>query len=274
MESQQSNLAWSIVSQTPAQMEDLRLIDLNLIYAIKEKFLPLHGYTSKITETLGPGTQEVDPVTGLPVTPYQGTQYDWVYYNPDPSNPTLTGLITIPILSTSGNLAYVDYPNGKVYYSGVQSSNITVTYDYYSVYVQDGYPDWGDDIKNWPDIRIPLVSVDFSKRMNTPFYIGGTYQEDRIFVVDILGNSDAQRDDISDMIENQLKFNYKETINYSYGFPLKFNGDINPTFDRGPATRWKEIRFQGTNSHVVRNPMEEDKFRHRSIINSTIRTIK
>ncbi len=68
--------------------------------------------------------------------------------------------------------------------------------------------------------------------------------------------------------------NTKETINYSYGFPLQFNGDVNPNFDRGPATRWKEIRFQGTNSHVVRNPMEEDKFRHRSICNLTVRTIK
>lgn len=258
---------------TTLGLSDLRQIDLNLIYAIKEKILPLNGYVSRNTETITPLTQSVDPVTQLTVTPYQSTYFDWCYYNPDPTNPALTGLLIQPLLSQSGNLAYIDRPNGVVYYSGVQTTPITITYDYYSVMVQDGFPDWGEDIKSVDDIRLPIVTVDFSSRQPKPFAIGGTYQESYNFIIDILANSDPQRDDLADLIETSLRYDYALTIDYKQGFPISFNGDINPTFDRGPAARWTPIRFKSTSSQVIRSAQAIDKFRHRSLIKLLITVV-
>lgn len=254
-------------------LKDLRLIDLNLISIIKEKMLPIEGYVTRVSETISPGAQEEDPDgNGLILTPYKSTYYDWVYYNPDPSNPALSGLLTVPTLSSSGSLAFVDYKNGTVYYSGVQSNSVTMTYDYYSVYVVDGYPDWGEDIKDWDQMRIPMISIDHSTRNNTPFQLGGGYQQNRSFIIDIVANNDPQRDDLAEAVENALRYDYDNTINYTYGFPLNFNGSINGNFDRGPASRWKTIRFDDVSSRVIRSPIEEDKLRHRTIIRLDIET--
>ncbi len=253
-------------------LSDLRQIDLNLIYIIKEKMLPINGYVSSATETLSPSSQEVDPITGLTVTPYKAKYYDFVYFNPDASNPALTGLLTRPIVTPSGSLAYVDYPNGVIYFSGIQSSNIVTTYNYYSVAVQDGFPDWGEEIKDMSEVRIPLVSVDFSSRSNTPFALGGAYEENRNFMIDILANSDAQRDDLVDMIETALRYDYPYAQDFRLGFPILFNGDLNPLFDRGPASRWRHIRFKNVSSRVVRNPLAHDKMRHRALVNLSIET--
>lgn len=275
MESSFSALVWGrpVIASQVGGLKDLRIIDLNLISIIKESMLPVEGYVSRVTETIAPGTQEpsFDDNTQT-VTPYKSTYYDWVYYNPDPSNPALTGLMTVPTISDSGSLAYIDYKNGTVYYSGSKTNSISVTYDYYSVYVQDGFPDWGEDIKDWGDMRLPLISIDYSSRRNTPFQLGGGYMQDRSFIIDIVANSDSQRDDLVDAIEQSLRYDYINTINYSYGFPLNFDGSINGNFDRGPATRWKPIRFFDVSSKVVRNPIAEDKMRHRSIITLDIQT--
>lgn len=273
-ESAFSALVWGrpVDPSTIGGVSDLRNISLNLFYVIKEEILPVHGYVSRYTETVLPSTQEPDPITGDTVTPFYGTYNDWVYYNPDPSNPALTGLITAPILSTSGDYAYTNYPGGAVYFSGVKTEAITITYDYYTVYVQDGFPDWGDDPREWEDIRIPLVSIESASRQNTPFSIGGLYQEDRIFSIDVLANSDPQREDLSDLIETALRYDYPNTQNYQLGFPIDFRGDINTSFDRGPASRWRHIRFYDTESRTIRAMGAPDKFRHRSLITLQIET--
>lgn len=251
-------------------LSDLRQIDLNMYYIIKERILPLNGYVGRNTEIIQAGTQETDPVTGNTVTPYRATTNDWVYFNPNSSDPALTGLLTAPVLSTSGSLAWTDYLQGIVYYSGVTVNPITVTYDYYTVYVQDGYPDYFDDIKNWGDIRVPLVTIEYIRRKNRPFEIGGRFQQDRAFMIDVIGNSDAQRDDIADVIEDSLRYTYANTVNYASGFPIDFNGDKNPSFNRGYV--WKDLRFQSVDSKVMRNPYERDKLRHRTMINLDITT--
>ena len=227
--------------------------------------MPKNGYVSRFTETLSPSTETTDSDTTLTVTPYKGTFYDWVYYNPDASNPALTGLLVVPTISSSGNLAYIDYPNGTIYYSGTKSDTVTVTYDYYTVYVQDGYPDFGDDLRFLNDIRIPLVSVDFQNGRNVPFAIGGSIQEDRMFMIDVLGGSDAMVKDIADTIEQNLRYDFTNTIDYSYGFPLLFNGDRNLNFDRGLATQWKALRFENTTMRAIRQPDTlPEKLRHRA----------
>ncbi len=254
-------------------MSNLRLIDLNLFYTIKEKILPANGYVNSFTETITPSTQTVDPNTGLTVTPYIGEYNDWVYFNPDNTNPALTGLLTQPTLSTSGSLAYINYPEGKVFYSGIQSASITVTYDYYDVYVQDGFPDWGEDLKDFDDMKLPMVSIDYMSRKNIPFYIGGRYEEDRTFVIDVLANSDVQRDDIMDLLEDSLRYDYTTPLDYRNGFPLGFNGDKNLAFDRGSANLWLPFRFKDASSRVIRNPIATDKFRHRSVLNVTVEQV-
>lgn len=251
-------------------LSDLRQIDLNMYYIIKEKVLPLNGYVGRFSETVTAGTQETDPVTGLQVTPYKATNNDWVYFNPDVTNPALTGLLTAPILSVSGAVAWTDYLQGIVYYSGVTVNSIDITYDYYTVYVQDGYPDYFDDIKDWSDIRVPLVTVEYLRRRNKPFEIGGRFEQDRIFNIDVIANSDAQRDDIADVIEDSLRYSYNNTIDYSAGFPIYFNGDKNPSFSRSGV--WKQIRFENVDSRVLRDPYGIDKLRHRTIINLDVKT--
>jgi hypothetical protein len=259
-----SNLAWG----RPTSVEDVagmtinRLTSLNLVYIIKEKILPLNGYVSRFSETLSPTSQDVDQDTGLTVTQYKASFTDFVYHNPDPSNPALTGLLTAPILNITTDLAWTDFPNGAVYYSGVKNNTINIEYDYYTVSVQDGFPDWGEDIVNLEDVRLPLVSVDMVSRNNNPFALGGTYEELRNFMVNITANSDPQRNDLMEIIETSLRYNYPNTINYNLGFPIIFNGDKNQYFDRGPGSRWKNIRFKEASSKILRNPLAPEKLRH------------
>lgn len=251
-------------------ISDLRQIDLNLIYTIKEIILPINGYVTRFSETLTPQGQTVDPITGLPVTYYKANHRDFVYYNPDPTNPALTGLLTTPIISQSGNLAYVNYLNGIVAYSGIQANNIDITYDAYTVFVQDGFPDIGEDPYEIETLQIPLISIDYERRRNTPLALGGKYQEDRTFLINITANSDPQRDDLIDILEDSLKYDYPLTIDYRYGFPIDFNGDKNPNFDR--TRRWNVIRFKDAYSRILRVPTQYDKLRHQGLLFVTIRT--
>lgn len=273
-ESAFSAMVWGrpVDPSTVGGISDLRNIDLNLFYLIKEKILPVNGYVGRYTETVQPATQEVDPITGNVVTPFYGTYNDWVYYNPDPSNPALTGLLTTATISSSGDYAYTNYPGGAVYFSGTKTDAITMTYDYYTVYVQDGFPDWGDDPKDWDEIRIPLVSVEHRSRTNQPFAIGGRYEEDRMFAIDVLGNADPQRDDLADLIETSLRYDYPMSQDYKLGFPIDFRGDVNSSFDRGSASRWLHLRFEDTDSRVMHNYGAPDKLRHHAYINLKVRT--
>lgn len=263
-ESAMSNLAYGIPSSIAdiAGMTINRLTALNMMYLIKETILPINGYVSRMSETLTPAGQTEHPDTGETVTAYQATGSDFVYYNPDPSNPALTGLLTDPIVSAPQGLSYIDHQNGTIYYSGVTTNTIDVEYDYYTVYVQMGFPDWGADVKNWEDIRLPLVAIDFSSRKNNQFALGGAFEELRNFVINITANSDPQKSDLMDIIETSLRYTYAMTINYNYGFPVDFKGEKNPNFDRGPGSRWKEIRFKEQSSKVIRDPLLPEKLRH------------
>lgn len=266
----------ALVHGRPAQpssvggMSIARLMDLNLIHLIKEKLLPINGYVENYTETKTAGPTAVDPNTGLSVTPYKFTYNDWFYYNPDSSNPGLSGVLEEPTLSVSGSLAYIDFAGGTVYYSGVTTHSLTATYSYYNVYVQDGFPDWGEDLKDFSDMKLPMISVELMSRRNTPFYIGGRYEEDRTFAIDILANSDPQRDDITDIIEDALRYDYTDALDYRNGFPLQYNGDKNRAFDRGAANAWERFRFEDASSRIIRDPDGVDKLRHRSVINVTL----
>lgn len=273
-ESAFSALTWGrpITANMVGGLSDLRNIDLNLIYTIKETILPINGYVNQITETLSPAGQETDPDTGNIVTYYQTTYRDWVYYNPDPSNIALTGLLTEPILNSSGSLAWYDYPNGLVYFSGTLSSDLTITYDYYSVYVQDGFPDLGEDPYTIEALSVPLISVDFDRRDNTPFAIGGPYQEDRRFSINIVAASDAQRDDLANILGDSLRYDFNNGIDYRYGFPITFKGSINPLFDRGPGSRFKQFRFSDSFYKTIRLPDAPDKLRHQGVIMLDIQT--
>ena len=274
-ESAYSSLVWSIPIDfnKVGGISSLRNIDINVILTIKEKILPLNGYISRNTEVLSPSAQEVDPDTGLTVTPFKSTNADWVYYNPDPSSPILSGMLIQPILSVNPGLAYIDRTNGAVYFSGIQTDPVTVTYDYYTVYVQDGYPDWGEDIRNLEDIRLPIVSVDFTSRQNSPFAIGGEYQEDRNFFINVIANSDPERDDLMDIIETSLRYENIDARDYNFGFPIKLNGDINPDFDRGPATRLPDgFDFWHAESRVIRGVNTPEKLRHQGLVMLMVRT--
>lgn len=273
-ESPFSALVWGrpVDPSTIGGLSDARQIDLNLFYTIKEKILPADGYVTRLTETLTAGSPEIDQETGLQVTPYQASEKDWVYYNPDPSNPSLSGVWTVPTISVSGGIARMDYYNGIVYYSGALSNTIDIDYWAYSVKVFDGYPDWFEDPKMVADIKIPMVTIDLNRRDNNAFQIGGGYSQTRQFVIDIIGASDTQRDDILDSIEDALRYTFNQSIDYSFGFPIQFNGDRNLAFDRGPASKWKDIRFENTISRIIRNPFEIDKFRHRAAITLNILT--
>lgn len=255
-------------------LSDLRLIDLNLFYVIKEIILPINGYTNTITETIGPSPNTVDQETGLPLTPYISKFYDWCYYNPDITNPSLTGLLTVPTLSQSGSLAYIDYPNGTVYYSGIQNNNITATYSYYSVFVQQGYPDFFDTIGNGlTQVRFPAISIDFLKRKNIPNALGGTFQKLRTFIINIAGTSDPQRDNLLDIVSDSLKYDYSKTIDYSQGFPINYNGSINYSFNRN--ANWERIRFLNVTSQTLKEArnFEQERYRHQANVYVTIRHI-
>lgn len=273
-ESPYSALVWGrpVNPSTVGGLSDARQIDLNLYYIIKEKILPLEGYVGRFTETISAGSPETDQDTGLTVTPYVAQERDWVYYNPDPSNPSLSGVWTVPTISVSGDIAWMDYLNGTVYYSGVKTNTIDIDYWAYSVKVFDGYPDWFEDPKRVSDIKIPMVTIDLNRRSNAPHQIGGGFSQTRHFLIDILAMSDVQRDDIAEAIEDALRYTQTETIDYTFGFPTLFNGDRNTSFDRGPGSRWKNIRFEDTDSKVIRNPFEIDKFRHRTAITLSVLT--
>lgn len=274
MESAFSSLVWGRPYAYPtfARMSDLRLIDLNLIYTIKEKILPVNGYVSRITETISPAGPIADPDTGQTVTPYTFAHRDLVYYNPDASNPSLSGLLTAPILSIASGLAKVDYVNGVAYYSGILPDQLTTTYDYYTVYVQDGFPEQYEDLYSLENMPAPMVSIDFIKRDNINLALGGRYKEDRIFVINILANSDPQRDDLADILETSLRYTLRDTIDYNLGFPILYDGTPNVAFDRGPASKWIALRLKTANSRVVRDPSLPEKLRHQAVLTLLIET--
>lgn len=273
-ESAFSNLVWNrpVDPTTIGGMSDLRLLDLNLIYLIKERLLPINGYISRYSETVYPINQTIDQETGLYVTPFQATYKDFTYYNPDPSNPALTGLIVTPRLGTTNGLAWIDYQNGTVYYSGNLSDPVTMEYDYYTVKVQDGFPDLNDetDLEN---LAVPAISIDYQRRDNTPFQLGGGYKVNRDFILNITAVSDSQRDDLMDILETSLRYTYNDAINYKFGFPVDFRGDKNPNFDRGLASYWKQFLFNHVNSSVLRDASLPDKLRHQANIMLNIEVV-
>lgn len=245
-------------------LSDAENIDLNIHYLIKEIIFPLNGYVSTVTETINPGNQIVDQETGLLLTQYQSSFVDWCYYNPLPSHPSLTGLITSPILNPSGSLSHIDYQNGIVYYSGVLNNTITANYSFYNVFVQDGEPEQYDIQYLLDTLRLPAISIDSRDREDYPRQIGGDYARQRTFVINILANSDAQKYDILDILENSLRYTYSNTIDYRIGLPTLFNGNKDPAFNR--SNKWLPFYFKTESARPIRNPKLQEKLRHQAEI--------
>lgn len=129
----------------------------------------------------------------------------------------------------ASSLSYID---GFTILSGYSVSYVTS-----GIYVVDGYPN------DYTNVKLPSVAIEHERSSDEGFQLGQGKTNIRRFGIDIYARSDAQRDDLGEIIRNH--FDRDMTI-YDYNIVYE-NGTYTPV---GYASFSKVVMFPFRDSTV------------------------
>jgi hypothetical protein len=129
---------------------------------------------------------------------------------------------TTKVTVTGATHYTVDYTNGRIYDPNTVPTSVTYSWYYLSV------------LDAWPGINpppLPVVSIDVDTTNKSGFQLGGGKKNTRIANLYIFATNKAERDDITDILQDSL-FNRQITVkDYSKGDYLNYNGMFNTGFN-------------------------------------------
>lgn len=143
---------------------------------------------------------------------------------------TTSGVTTVDVskeqttkVTVTGATHYtVDYLNGRIYDPNTTPTSVTYTWFYLSV------------LDAWPGATpppLPVVSVDIDSTNKFGFQLGGGKKNTRVANLHIFATSKSERDDITDILQDEL-YNKQITVkDYSTGDYLNYNGTFNTGFN-------------------------------------------
>lgn len=233
-----------------------QVIDHSLTLYLREEAFPTRQWVINVSsEELQPYANTID--NQVEVGKFQAAFDNWIYYSSGVSG------VTVPaVISPSTNIEYIDYENGIVSYTGVLPTSVTATYSYGVVNVIDGFPDW----EVLADTRLPVVAVQFETLTRAPFALGGGHFMDRVFNIDIFANSDSERDQVTQVIQDALKYQFPIlTLETEAQQPLDFNGSRNVNYVRDTQVQ-RYARVTDLDVRNIRVPDQIQKFSHRALV--------
>lgn len=165
-------------------------------------------------------------------------------------------------VSVTGASTYeVNYILGGIKNPDTQPT--AVSYDWNYVSVLDSWP--GTDPP-----PLPIVAIDMDSGIRSGFQLGGGYKSERGLSIHIFATSNAERDDLTDTIFDNL-FNHRiEVTDYSQGDYLDYNGLYDSTFTR-PSLGTAKLYFEDVSYRNINLPGDwSDLNQHRSVISLNV----
>lgn len=206
-------------------------------------------------------SESLTVVTGTSDLQWQSLNVKWVYHNPNPAK--LTNLNVTPTLVHDGTLDYIDYTQGRVFFT-VAPTSVTASYSAETVNMVDGFP----SPKKFEALNLPLISV--SRMPDEPregLAIGGGHVLVYNFAVQIFEQNEASRDDLMDRVEEGLAVKIPVWNYNSMGFALRTDakrGSLNASFDRN--NKVAAARITDVSTRPINAPTEMIKLRNRGEI--------
>ena len=197
----------------------------SLVLYLREDAFPSRGWTANVTSELLQPYQNIE--TGqFELGKFQAQYQNWVYYSIGVSGVTVPAQITASPTQTQ---SYINYPRGMVAFTQQPyPTTVTATYSYYIVNVIDGFP----DLDNIESLQLPAVSVDLGPIRRNPLQIGGGFFVNRTFDLDVFARNDSERDQIVEVLDNALSYNFQILDFELADYPLNFNGDRKSTYSK------------------------------------------
>ena len=239
------------MAQNPG-MTFARLTRRSLLNYIKEVLLIENRYYS-INDS-----ESLTAVAGTSDLEWQSKNTNWVYHNPKPA--TLTNLNVTPTITHDGTFDYIDYTNGKLFFT-VAPTSVTASYSAEIISTTDGFP----SPKKFEALNLPIIAV--SKMPDEPrkgLGIGGGHVLVYNFAVQIFDQNESARDDLMDRVEEGLAVNLAVWNYNDMGFALRTDakkGSINTDFDR--SNKVATARIMDLSTRPIDAPTEMFKLRHR-----------
>lgn len=235
-------------------------IDSSLILFLQEDAFPTRGWVINVSSELLQSYQNLE--TGdYEYGKFQARYNNWVYYSSGVSG------VTVPATtSITASREYIDYKNGLVSFSGtIPTTPPTATYSYHVVSVIDGFP----DVDNADQYRLPLVAVDFVGMGRRPLALGGGYFVDRQYDLHVFANDDAERDQVIQVLQDSLAYQFPIMNFEATQYPLDYNGDINSSYTRNQQSTSgvrTTARVTDWSYRTIRVPDSVEKFSHRGLV--------
>jgi hypothetical protein len=190
----------------------------------------------------------------------------WVMFDDN----TVNGLVIVDTsveqtskVSVVGATTYsIDYKNGRIYNPDSSPSSVTYQWHYISV------------LDSWPGASpppLPIVSIDIDSYLKSGFQLGGGKKNTRTVNLYIFATSKSERDDITDILQDQL-YNKQITVkDYSTGDYLNYDGAYNTGFN--PSTLQGSINVLSVEARNVNAWIDWSELnRYRSTIKLTYET--
>jgi hypothetical protein len=129
---------------------------------------------------------------------------------------------TAKVLVSGATHHTVDYVHGRIY--DPNSVPTAVTYNWFYLSVLD----------SWPGATpppLPVISIDIDTTTKAGFQLGGGKKNTRVANLYVFATTKAERDDITDILHDELYNKQIVVKDYSTGDYLNFNGTFNTGFN-------------------------------------------
>jgi hypothetical protein len=247
----------------------LRLERISLFNYIKYEVIPTEFSERASNEALvyDAALNAYTPDTSLDPSPTSEGR-GWVFFD----DSTVDGRIVVDSsqvqtskISVVGASSYtINYTNGRITNPNTVPTSISYFWNYVSV------------IDRWLDTTpppLPCVSLKIEESRKSGFQLGGGVKNTRTVYFDIFATSSAEREDISELIHNNL-FNRRITIkDFSSGDYLNYDGTFNTSLSL-PLDTLGSIFFLDVVQRNINLPNEwSDLNKYRSTVIGTYESL-
>lgn len=243
----------------------LRLEDISLYNHVKYNILGLHfvervpGASLSYDSSRNMWLPDYSSIEPSPVSRGRG----WVPFDEVGGVVDTTSEQSSRVLVAGATTYDVNYFLGGIKNPNSTPTSVTYSWNYVSV------------IKGWPGIDpppLPLVAIDIDSSSTAPLQLGPGYISNRAAKIHIFASSNAERDDITDILFSSLRGNSTTLIDYSLGDYLDPNGYYDNTFSPTEVPGVSSLYFENVTSRNVNSPGDwADLNKYRSVLSFTLR---
>jgi hypothetical protein len=140
----------------------------------------------------------------------------------------------------------VNYLNGQIE-SSQDLSSYVVDYEWNYVSVLDAWP--------WDEVpSLPIITIERDDGDSKGLQLGGGDIREGNWTIEIFGNNNGERDDLLDVIWENIYMRRCPLLNLDKGLPLHYSGLFNNSFNPGPEPVYSSLYFDNAKKRLTGLP--------------------